>query len=397
MSIRLSCPSCNHTFALPALPESRRALCPRCQDVFPIRTFTELPDEGSVFESPAKVIDVRPRRLRGLLIGSGVALLLIVVGAGWVLYDIGRGMSGLGDDPPGAPPATAESATQLVGLNYLRANSNIVFAVRMGPLLAHAERTQQQPGEVLKQTGLPDVFRGGVEQLGVPLAQIDHVAGGLELGEGENALRLALVLVLKGPLANEDEFLRKLKARPVANKKGWYDLVLGRFPLLAERVSPTVWVFGLTEKDFSAVATGGHGPGGAQFRGDDRSGPRGLIATLPQDAAVWAVADDDSDWAQKPIAKLLGTSAEMKRWLSAVKDGRGGSLAVSLGEQPRVKLRVRAADTATGERVRAYFAARAQETPSARTGGEGAVAEFESPFNPETGKMLQRFLSDAAK
>ena len=37
MSVRLSCPSCNHAFALSAVPPHGRATCPRCGDVFPVR------------------------------------------------------------------------------------------------------------------------------------------------------------------------------------------------------------------------------------------------------------------------------------------------------------------------------------------------------------------------
>lgn len=272
-----------------------------------------------------------------------------------------------------------------------------MFAIRCEPLLAHAARTGQQPGDALKQTGLPDVLRGTVEQLGVPLAQIDHLVGGIELGEGDDALRLTLALVLKQPPADEDAFLSKLKARPVAGKKDRYDAAVGQFGLLLARVSPTVWVFGLNEKDLSAVETGGHRPLGSQFRGDEGSGLRGMIRAVPADTAVWVAADDDRDWAQKPAVKLLGNAPEMKKWLAAAKGGRGGSLAVRLGEQPRVLLGVRAADAATAERVRAYFAARAGEIPSAEAGGEGTLAGFDSPFNAETGKLLQRFLADAAK
>lgn len=396
MSFRLSCPSCNHTFALPALPDHRRATCPRCGDVFPIRTYTEEADGTAPEPAPAKLVDVRPGRPPALLIGVCAAMLLALAGLVWVFSDIGRGFRNMGDDPPGRTPAT-QSATELNGLGYLRPSSNIVFAVRPGPLLSYAERTQQQPNAVLAQTGLPEPARGLLDQLGVPPAQIDHLAGGIELGEGENSLRLTLVLVLREALADEGAFLRALKAQPIGGKKSRHDVTLGRFPLLMERVSPTVWVFGLDDKDFAAIE-GGHGPGGKQFRGDERSGVRGFVAGLPQDAAVWAVADDEQDWTQKPIVKLAGNAPELKKWLPAVRDGRGGSLAVSLGEQPRVQLRVRAASATTGERVRAYFAARAAEVGSAKSDGEGAGAQFEAPFDPATtGKLLQRFLSDAGR
>ncbi|MDY3552247.1 zinc-ribbon domain-containing protein [Gemmata sp. JC717] len=399
MSIRLSCPSCNHGFVLPALPEHRRATCPRCGDVFPIRTYTEVPDEAAPADTsaPAKVVDIRPRWPRRLLIAGAAALLLALVGATWVVYDIGRGMRNM-DDPPGVARPEPETATELTALRYLRGNANIVFAIRPEPVIAYAERTKQQPGDVLKRSGLPDGLGGAVEQLGVPLAQVDHLAGGLELGEGDDALRLTLVLVLKQPPADEDTFLSKLKARPVAGKRDRYEVAVGRFGLLLARVSPTVWAFGLDEKDFTAIETGEPRPAAAaQFRGDDRSGLRGMIRAVPADAAVWVAADDDRDWTQKPALKLFGSAPEVKKWLTAVKDGRGGALSVRLGEQPQVQLRVRAVDDATAERVRAYFAARAGELPSARSGGEGALAEFDSPFNADTGRLLQRFLADASR
>lgn len=397
MSIRLSCPSCNHTFALPALPEHRRATCPRCGDVFPIRTYTEEAAPAEPEPMPAGATARQPRSYLPS-VTTGIALLLIFAAFGWLAYTANRKMRLLENAHLSGESATStQSATELTGLGYLRPGSNIVFAVRPGPLLSYAERTQQQPNAVLAQTGLPEPARGLLDQLGVPPAQIDHLAGGIELGEGENSLRLTLVLVLREALADEGVLLKALKAQPVGGKKSRYDVTLGRFPLLMERVSPTVWVFGLDDKDFAAIE-GNHGPGGKQFRGDERSGVRGFVAGLPQDAAVWAVADDDQDWTQKPIVKLAANSPELKKWLPAVRDGRGGSLAVSLGEQPRVQLRVRATDASTGERVRAYFAARAAEVGSAKAGGDGAVAQFEAPFDPATtGTLLQRLLADAGR
>lgn len=405
MSIRLSCPSCNHMFALPALPEHRRATCPRCGDVFPIRTYTEEADDNNQRTKgepeTSRETASTSRSWLGLSFAFGPPLLLVfglvLVVCLIVAFKLSVPKVPVPQEPSDATAATA-TPWELSGLGYLRPSSNIVFAMRPGPLLSYAERTQQQPNAVLAQTGLPEPARGLLDQLGVPPAQIDHLAGGIELGEGENSLRLTLVLVLREALADEGAFLKALKAQPVGGKKSRHDVTLGRFPLLMERVSPTVWVFGLDDKDFTAIEGGGHGPGGKQFRGDERSGVRGFVAGLPQDAAVWAVADDDQDWTQKPIVKLAANSPELKKWLPAVRDGRGGSLAVSLGEQPRVQLRVRATDAATGERVRAYFAARAAEVGSAKASGEGAGAQFEAPFDPATtGKLLQRFLSDAGR
>ncbi len=395
MSVRLSCPSCNSAFALPALPEHRRATCPRCGDVFLVRTFTEEADDGQ----PAPATDTREasatrtqgegRRMVGVVLVALMGILL----AGLPPFIV----HWRGKKPKPAPvtPVTAKGVKPpagLAALGYLRADCNVVFAVQPGPLLHYAEHTKQEPRDVLAQTGLPDAARTTIEQLGVELTLIDHVAGGLTLGEGENVLRLTLVLVLKQPLADEDAFLAKLKAKPVAGKKSHNDVVVGKFPMLLAGVSPTVWVFGLDEKDFAALDN--HGPGGTQFR----DGVRTMISAAPASAAVWLAADDDRDWTQKPVTKLVGQSAEAKKWLPAVKDGRGGLVAVSLGEKPRLKVQVRAADSATADRVRVYFLARVKEVEGAMSGGSGAFAHFEAPFDAtNSGKLLQRFLSDAGR
>ncbi len=57
------------------------------------------------------------------------------------------------------------------------------------------------------------------------------------------------------------------------------------------KVSPTVWVFGMDEGDFSAVDRGGYGVGGTQFRGSDSDGVRKMLASVPPDAAVWVLAE----------------------------------------------------------------------------------------------------------
>lgn len=393
MSIRLSCPSCNTEFVLSALPDSRRASCPRCGDVFPVRTYTEVagdavpPTHGE--PEHASRTQGEGRRMVGVFAAALVLIALAGLPPFIVYYTRTKAKP---HEPAATPTLTATPPAKLAALGHLRADCNLVFAVQPGPLLHYAARVKQEPRDVLAQAGLPDVLRGTVEQLGVPLTQIDHLAGGLSLGDGDDTLRLTLVMVLNQPLADEAEFLKRLKAKPVAGKKDRHDVMVGKFPLLLTHAAPTVWVFGLDDKDFDALGRG-HGPGGEQFR--DRV--KKMIATAPSDAAVWAAADDERDWTQKPIVKLIGQSAEAKKWLPAVKDGRGGLLAVSLGEQPRLRLHVRTASDDTGARVRAYFAERAKETESATATGGDASAQFDAPFDANSGKLLQRFLSDAGR
>ncbi len=245
MSVRLSCPSCNTAFVLDALPDNRRATCPRCGDTFPIRTYTEeadgqrAPTPGAGGTERASRTRGEGRRMVGVLIGALVLILL--AGLPPFLVHFARKIKS--PEPAVAPATTAIPPAQLAALGYLRADCNVVFAVQPGPLLHYSARTKQEPRDVLAQAGLPDVARGTVEQFGVPLAQIDHIAGGVGLGDGADALRLALVLVLKQPLADEDEFLKKLSAKPAAGKKPRHSVVVGKFPLLlAQRFADGVGV-----------------------------------------------------------------------------------------------------------------------------------------------------------
>ena len=172
MSVRLSCPSCNTAFVLPAAPD--RATCPRCGDVFPVRSYTEVAGEGE--GEPTGGSEPRPsrtrgegRRMLGVLAAAAVLILLTALPPFLVYY------KRLKHKPPepAAPAATATPPSKLSGLGYLRADCNAVFAVQPGPLLHYAARTKQEPREVLAQIGLPDAVRGTVEQFGVPLAQIE--------------------------------------------------------------------------------------------------------------------------------------------------------------------------------------------------------------------------------
>jgi len=400
MSVRLSCPSCNTAFALAGLPADRRATCPRCGDVFPIRG--EVTEDSATPAEPTPLPNTKhqtPNTKSGWSIGRtvAVALTLGLIGfaVGLVVY-YSRESKPKPQPQPDPPAATtATPPAQLAALGYLPAECNVVVAVQPGPLLAFAARTNQEPRALLAQAGLPQQVLAALDRVGLTLSQIDHIVGGVPVGDVLE-LRITLVLVLKQPLADEDAFLKKLKAKPAPGKKPRYAVDVGAGAKLSlARVSPTVWVFGLDDKDFAAVERGGFGPGGTQFRGSESDGLRKMIASVPPDAAVWVAADDDTDWAQKPIVKLAAeASPEVKKLLPELSGGRGGVFALTFGEKLRMRLFVRTVDTATADRVRAYFRARAAETESATAGGGGVFALFDAPFDPAT---LQRFLADVGK
>jgi hypothetical protein len=392
MSVRLSCPSCNTPFLL-AAPPAGRATCPRCGDVFPVRPgAAEEAGDGEPQAAPYRP----PERRRGARRTAAAAALAILGLAAGLGFYFTRGPKP-NPDPPAPPPEhPVTPPAQLVGPGYLPAECNVAFAVQPGPLLEYASRTGQEPRALLAKAGVPDPVLGVLERVGISPAQIDHLAGGTSVG-GAIDLRATLVLVLKRPLANEDEFRTRLKAKPATGKQKYESVALAGLPALMARVSPTVWVFGLGEGDFSAVQKGGFGPGGVQFRGSDADGLRDVLAALPPDAAVWVAADDDRDWTQKPLVKLLAASGEAKKAvpnLGALGDGRGVALALAFGDRPRMEVLVRTAETATAERVRAYFRARAAEADAATAGGGGTRARYDGPFDPAA---LRRFLTDAAK
>lgn len=400
MSIRLSCPSCNTAFDLSAVPADRRATCPRCADVFPIRGEVAEHVAGEPPTQPTHAKYDPPPAKRGLSLpwAVAIALMLGLVGfaAGLAVYYT-RGPKTTAEPPPQAPASiTATPPAQLVGLGYLPTECNVVFAVQSGPLLAHAAHTKQDPHELIGTASVPGAVLGALESTGLTLQQIDHFAGGLFLPSGPEELRAAFAVVLKQPLPDEAEFLKKLQAKPLPDKKARYTVTLGKLPIgEVARVAPTVWVFGLSAGDFAAVEKGGFGPSGTQFRGNESEGIRRMLGAVPPGAAMWLIADDEREWTEKPaVSGLLQVRPEAKKLVPALKGGRGGVFALTFGEQARMRLFVRTAETATAERVRTYFQARAAEVESATAGGGGVFALFDAPFDP---KLIERFLADAAK
>ena len=397
MSVRLSCPSCNTAFALDAIPADRRAACPRCGDVFPVRgeAAEQANRDREAAGTPAAPLTPKhptpntQHQARSLRRAALVAVTLALgLAVGLAVYYSRSEKPKVG--APGAPPLDRmRPIDEVLGLDYLPAECNVVFGVRPGPVLTYAERTKQDPRELLASTGVPAPVFAALDQVGLPLTQIDHVAGGAFLGSDGDELRVAVALVLNQPLADEDAFLKKLKAKPVPGKKAFYTVEVGKLPLapVIARVSPTVWVFGLSEKDFLQKRPEPH-LDGLKFT---NLALRSRLQSLPEGAAVWIMAEDDRDWTQKPLLKLLAGTPEVKKRLEAAGAFRGGTFLLRFGDKPYMRLWFRMADTASAERLVAYFKAQVGDNAAYLADAEARV---DAPFDPA---LLQRFRADAAK
>jgi len=397
MPIRLSCPSCNTAFTLPEPPADRRANCHRCGDQFPIRTFTEIAEseDSSTRPGTAQLSSKDRAQLsikRTVLVALGMGLVGLFVGVAGYYFQ--------GNVHPLPPPETpttnsAIPADQLIGLGYLPDDTNIAFAIQFGPVAAYADKMKKDPREMLVQAGIPPKVFDDLSGAGLSLSQIDHLVGGTYLGDGAVTPRLSLALVLRRPIEKEDEFLHKLQARKRSSKER-YDIELAKLPLILARVSPTIWFFGLDEKDFKAVDRGGYGAGGKQF-------PAGLgqaiVERIPPNATAW-LATNDEQWSEKPGVKLLIGQGLIgkKEWLPVLAKGKSALVAFSLDDPPRLRLFIKAVDEKTGGELRKYFQKLASADDAIRQGGGGELAFYDAPIDPmNVFAALSRFLADAGK
>ena len=389
MSVRVSCPYCNAGFALPEVPASGRADCPRCGERFPVRAADTTPgadapgspetaasNSGIPYSVPStQPAAAKPGRRAGL-----VVLVLAGLAAGLGVY-LTRGTPTPTPEPDPPPDATAVPPLSLRGLGYLPPGTNVAIAVRPGPVLEYAARTGRDPVELLTRAGVPASALGGLAKAGVTLQQIDHIAGGLAIPDADGGeLRFAVAVVLRRPPTDEDAFLDALRAR---RDGGRYAVEVGGVPLSLAKASATDWVFALSGKD--AAGTGGRELAPGLREAVDQK--------VPAEAAAW-VATDAALWADKPAVRLAVGSFGRKEWLPLVEKGRAVAAALSLGEEPGVRLSIKSADAATGEQLRAYFRAKATGV----AGGAGEWAEFGAPFDPAAGfGPFRAMLDDAGK
>lgn len=370
----LSCPYCNHAFEA----ESPRA-CPRCGEAIagkdpppginPIMSR----DMAAVIELGARI----RRRVKQGLVASLVIILIVVAIAFWKLSNEKPSNP---VSPNWLPPSGYSTPPlELRGLGYLPSNCNFIFAVQPGPLLVYAEKTKQDPVELLTKNRVPASALGALAQAGITLQQIDHVVGGFHIPDLNEEPRICLVLVLRAPLADEARFLEQLNAKRNGNR---FEVKFDNLPMKLDRVSPTTWVFGFTDKDLAS------GTGGSELPPSFRAM---LVERIANDSAVW-IAADSARWSEKPILKLL-----KKEWLPTLAKGRAATVSYSFGEQPKLRVSVQCADAASGEQLRSFFRSKATGERSSAS-GQGDWATLELAADPtDIFTRVKGFLDEAGR
>src|SRR5262249_52948539 len=137
MSVRLSCPSCNTSFAVDAIPADRRATCPRCGEGFPLRG--EVVEEsgwrsqgrGGRNPPTATVPGTKPKSGLSMPRAVLLALSLGLVGLalGLIVYFTRDKPQPQPEPEPPVARTDAIPPAQLTGLGYLPTECNVVFAI----------------------------------------------------------------------------------------------------------------------------------------------------------------------------------------------------------------------------------------------------------------------------
>jgi hypothetical protein len=308
-----------------------------------------------------------------MLLSLGLAALILAVG----LAVLRPWQKPAPPVPPVAPPPVTVPPLALDGLRYLPATANVVLAVQPAPLVGYAGRTGIDAKQLLLAAGVPERVTGVLDQLGLPLDGIDQLVVGASL-TNEALPGLTAVLRLRQPLADEDGFLRRMRAekRPVAGRPVW--TVSAGLPLMLTRMDGRTYLFALTDAGFAAAdaphpAGGGHLPKGLRETIADRLSPASF---------VW-LATDAENWADKPALKLGLKKDQLER----LARGRAAAVGVSLEPDPVLRVAVRAKDAATADEARGVLRERL-----GGAGGEGEWATAETPLDPK-GEAVRKLVA----
>ena len=248
MPVTTTCPYCRTSFPVEN-PAAQRAVCPKCGETVSVKAVAQSAPLASTAPAPSLT---SPKWFKPALYASCVAAVVILVVGLWLIYSGDR-------KPIESPPSSREQdgirpPISLAGLGYLPGSTQVIVAVRPGPLVAIGDATRTDPKQKLAEVGLPKPVLDAVDRLGVPLTQIDHFAVGLVLSPDNTYPRVVAVLVLSKPQADEAAWWKGIGAERVSGgEHPRYKATFGVLPVHAVRAEPTVYVFATEPKDLDGL------------------------------------------------------------------------------------------------------------------------------------------------
>jgi len=286
---------------------------------------------------------------------------------------------------PSGKPAATKPPSAIASLAYLPADTSVAFAIQPGPVRVYAERTKAEPKELLQQTGVPARVFALLDQAGVKLDQIDHLAGGIVIA-GDNPIpRMMFALSLLSPLGDEDAFMKSLKAQKFTTSNGQtrWKADLGGLPTEMAKVNDRVYVFASDGKDLDrASSSTGRGSGHLPL------GLRQSLEKLSPASVVW-IATDNSRWDDKPAVKLAAGLLKEPDLPSRLANIRAVVIGVALEPDPKMLGALRSPDEATSKKLADTAAASLAGKPVV-IGESGEWVSVESPFDPEARARAER-------
>ena len=375
MTPRVACPYCNASVTLTEVPASRRVVCPRCGEGFPltsdmaIEEGPRLPTE-SLNGMPEPVRESQPPSpgsFRTLALVMGV-LVMLGTAAG-LYYVLKTPPATVERDPEPKKQAATLPPMAVPALGYLPGETNIVFAVQPGPIGVYANRAGTDPRQFLISAGIPDRIFATLDQMGLRIEQIDQLAGGVVLSAVVE-LRAMLVLVLREELADEAAFLKGLKANRFTAPSGAvrYKVDLGGLPAEMHRKDGRTYLFSTSGTDLEAMAK-------SDRRGAEHL-PTGLkqsLGKLSPASVVWLATDADR-WAEKPAVTFAAGLLKQPQLTARLAGVQAAVIGVSLEPDPRLITALRGNDPATAQKWQANL-------PGATVAGDWVIRD--APFDPK--------------
>jgi len=358
MSVRVACPFCNTSMSLDETPSNSRVICVRCGESFPL--------------SRAEVAEEVNPRLQPSLNGDGhsqhpnrsaqshwpLALLaittaIVVIGLGmWAILRIPTKKNAEVTSQATSRKISTFPPSVVPGLRYLPSDSNIVFAVQMGPLREYAEREKTDIRTVLLKVGLTEKLIDGLVQKGIKLEELETLTGGLAIICDALLPRLMLVVQFQKEPEDRSGLLKNLKATQFTAPSGAtrYKVDLGGLPTELQILDAKVYVFANNGSDLDSAtkrdAGSGHLPNGL----------RDSMKQLSPASLAWLVTDSE-EWSKKPIVKLAASLVKQEDLSGRLKDFRATAIGVSLEPALGISINLRGAEAEGGEKLRDRIAA----------------------------------------